>query len=164
MQSCSYKSRPQFTLSDYILGQGLCHFHQLFLSVFSRWKTVAEGVPHVSGFNTVMDLPSEISWTEKREDEMTWSESAKEIQRYTVPNTMQCNIFSFFVFCGIELILKGMLGSTKKIQSLEDMKKTIPSQSTKLTGRNIYLPASMSSTIRPQLCVLRHVDMVQTAC
>lgn len=59
-----------------------------------------------------------------------------------------------FVFSGIELKLKGMLGSDEKIQSLEDTKKTIPSQSTKLTGRNIHLPATMSSTIGLQLCAL----------
>ncbi|XP_075869648.1 hydroperoxide isomerase ALOXE3-like [Nelusetta ayraudi] len=78
---------------------------------FYLWKTVAEGVPHVSGFNTVMELPSEISFTEKREGEMTW----------------------IIAINGIELKLKGMLGSDEKIQSLEDMKKNIPSQSTKLT-------------------------------
>lgn len=65
--------------------------------------------------------------------------SAKEIQSSNVPKTIQCNVLFCFVFSGIEFKLKGMLGSNEKIQSLEDMKKTIPSQSTKLTGTNIHL-------------------------
>lgn len=40
---------------------------------------------------------------------------------------------------GIELTLKGMLGSTEKIQSLEEIKQTIPSQSTKMTGIDLSI-------------------------
>ncbi|XP_075869647.1 hydroperoxide isomerase ALOXE3-like [Nelusetta ayraudi] len=78
---------------------------------FYRWKTLAEGLPHIIDFNDTSELPTEIRFSSKRSDEV----------QYTKITT------------GIELKLKGMLGSTEKFDSLEDMTKIFCFKSTTIS-------------------------------
>ncbi|KAI4801482.1 hypothetical protein KUCAC02_019377 [Chaenocephalus aceratus] len=66
-----------------------------------EWKIMAEGIPHVSNFNDVSELPAEIRFSDSRIADINYSRA----------------------MTGIELKVKGLLGSTAEWESIEDIKK-----------------------------------------
>ncbi|XP_058468855.1 hydroperoxide isomerase ALOXE3-like [Solea solea] len=66
-----------------------------------QWKTLAEGLPQVNGFDNASNFPAEIRLSKSKSTEL--ADTKKSL--------------------GIELKLKGMIGSTKKWESIEDMTK-----------------------------------------
>ncbi|XP_059213134.1 hydroperoxide isomerase ALOXE3-like [Centropristis striata] len=68
---------------------------------FYQWKIMAEGLPNVSHFESKSDLPAEIRYSKSKQDE---AEDSKKL-------------------IGIELMIKGLLGSKEKWESFEDLKK-----------------------------------------
>ncbi|KAI4788197.1 hypothetical protein KUCAC02_036006 [Chaenocephalus aceratus] len=66
-----------------------------------EWKIMAEGIPHVSNFNDVSELPAEIRFSDSRIADISYSRA----------------------MTGIELKVKGLLGSTAQWESIEDIKK-----------------------------------------
>ncbi|XP_068580556.1 hydroperoxide isomerase ALOXE3-like [Cebidichthys violaceus] len=65
-----------------------------------QWKILAEGLPHVNQYNKTSELPAEIRFSKSKTTE------ADNVKRQT----------------GIELKLKGLLGSAEQWESIEDMK------------------------------------------
>ncbi|XP_068611185.1 hydroperoxide isomerase ALOXE3-like [Brachionichthys hirsutus] len=65
------------------------------------WKTLSEGVCHISSFNAVSELPAEVRISAVRASEIN------DTQKIT----------------GLELKIKGLIGSAEKWESIEDMKK-----------------------------------------
>ncbi|XP_041814299.1 hydroperoxide isomerase ALOXE3-like isoform X1 [Chelmon rostratus] len=68
---------------------------------FYQWKIMAEGLPHGNSCEEASELPSEVRFSASRSNE----------------------ILSTKAITGIELKLKGLLGSAEKWESIEDMKK-----------------------------------------
>ncbi|XP_059212421.1 hydroperoxide isomerase ALOXE3-like [Centropristis striata] len=68
---------------------------------FYQWKTIAEGLVHISHLDNVSDLPAEIRFSKSKTTE------AADEKKIT----------------GIELKIKGLLGSNEKWENIEDMKK-----------------------------------------
>ncbi|KAI4788199.1 hypothetical protein KUCAC02_036008 [Chaenocephalus aceratus] len=62
-----------------------------------EWKIMAEGIPHVSNFNDVSELPAEIRFSDSRTADISYSRA----------------------MTGIELKVKGLLGSTAEWESIE---------------------------------------------
>ncbi|XP_068580558.1 hydroperoxide isomerase ALOXE3-like [Cebidichthys violaceus] len=65
-----------------------------------QWKILAEGLPHVNQYNKTSELPAEIRFSKSKTTE------ADNVKMQT----------------GIELKLKGLLGSAEQWESIEDMK------------------------------------------
>ncbi|XP_034383388.1 hydroperoxide isomerase ALOXE3-like [Cyclopterus lumpus] len=68
---------------------------------FYQWKILAEGLPHINHFNNVLELPAEIRFSHSKSSEIDYEKMKT----------------------GIELELKGLLGSAEKWESIEDMNK-----------------------------------------
>ncbi|XP_074470791.1 hydroperoxide isomerase ALOXE3-like isoform X2 [Sebastes fasciatus] len=68
---------------------------------FYQWKILAEGLPHINHFNNASELPAEIHFSKSK---LTEKDNTKMI-------------------IGIELKLKGLIGSTEKWESIDDLKK-----------------------------------------
>ncbi|KAK5880029.1 hypothetical protein CesoFtcFv8_023098 [Champsocephalus esox] len=66
-----------------------------------EWKIMAEGIPHVNNFNDVSELPAEIRFSDSRLADINYSRA----------------------MTGIELKVKGLLGSTAEWESIEDIKQ-----------------------------------------
>ncbi|KAM6905681.1 hydroperoxide isomerase ALOXE3-like [Lycodopsis pacificus] len=66
-----------------------------------QWTTLAEGLPHINHFNNTSELPAEVRFSKSKSTEVD------NVKRET----------------GIELQLKGLIGSTEHWESIEDMKK-----------------------------------------
>ncbi|XP_071335431.1 hydroperoxide isomerase ALOXE3-like [Trachinotus anak] len=66
-----------------------------------QWKIMAEGLPHINCFNDESELPAEIRYSDSKSSEAVNTE----------------------MIIGVELQLKGLLGSVEKWESIEDMKK-----------------------------------------
>ncbi|XP_068198895.1 hydroperoxide isomerase ALOXE3-like [Antennarius striatus] len=76
-----------------------------------QWKTLAEGVCNISTFNDVSELPSEIRLSIARRSEILNSKK----------------------MAGIELMIKGLLGSAERWENIEDMKKIFWFQKTTIS-------------------------------
>ncbi|XP_070705990.1 polyunsaturated fatty acid lipoxygenase ALOX15B-like [Pempheris klunzingeri] len=68
---------------------------------FYQWKIMAEGLSYINSFNNPSELPAEVRISQSKSTEVL---NAKRIT-------------------GIELKFKGLLGSTEKWESIEDMKR-----------------------------------------
>ncbi|KAI4788200.1 hypothetical protein KUCAC02_036009 [Chaenocephalus aceratus] len=77
-----------------------------------EWKIMAEGIPHVSNFNDVSELPAEIRFSDSRIADINYSRA----------------------MTGIELKVKGLLGSTAEWESIEDIKKIFWYKKTTMSG------------------------------
>uniref|UniRef100_A0A3B4V3U7 Hydroperoxide isomerase ALOXE3-like n=1 Tax=Seriola dumerili TaxID=41447 RepID=A0A3B4V3U7_SERDU len=88
-------------LTDHRKKEYFTVFSVTLFVCFYRWKIMAEGLPHINSFNNVSELPDEIRFSK--------SKSSKTL------NTKR--------IIGVELKLKGMIGSMEKWESIEDMKK-----------------------------------------
>ncbi|XP_073349231.1 hydroperoxide isomerase ALOXE3-like [Pagrus major] len=78
---------------------------------FYQWKILAEGLSHINHFNNVSELPAEVRFSKTRDNEML--------------NTKKIT--------GLELKIKGLLGSAEKWESIDDMKKIFSFTSTKMS-------------------------------
>ncbi|XP_030261043.1 hydroperoxide isomerase ALOXE3-like [Sparus aurata] len=78
---------------------------------FYQWKILAEGLPHINHFNNVSELPAEVRISKKRESELL--------------NTRRMT--------GLELKIKGLLGSAEKWKNIDDMKKIFWFRSTTMS-------------------------------
>lgn len=74
----------------------LIHKKSLF-----KCRVLAEGVPHINNFENELELPAEAHFSKSRANEIS------DTRRTT----------------GIELMIKGLLGSAEKWENIEDMKK-----------------------------------------
>uniref|UniRef100_UPI0037E842FB hydroperoxide isomerase ALOXE3-like n=1 Tax=Semicossyphus pulcher TaxID=241346 RepID=UPI0037E842FB len=68
---------------------------------FYQWKILAEGLSHINHFNSLSELPAEVRFSESKSTEVTNTE------RIT----------------GLELKIKGLLGSSEKWESIDDIKR-----------------------------------------
>ncbi|KAK9531518.1 hypothetical protein VZT92_010938 [Zoarces viviparus] len=67
---------------------------------FYKWKVLAEGLSHINQFNYTSELPAEVSFSKSKSNE----------------------VHGVQMTAGIELKLKGLLGSQEHWESIEDMK------------------------------------------
>ncbi|XP_068433627.1 hydroperoxide isomerase ALOXE3-like [Clinocottus analis] len=68
---------------------------------FYQWKILAEGLSHSSHCDNALELPAEIRFSQSKSAEIDYAK----------------------IKTGLELKIKGLLGSTKNWESIEDMKK-----------------------------------------
>uniref|UniRef100_UPI0037E96B61 hydroperoxide isomerase ALOXE3-like n=1 Tax=Semicossyphus pulcher TaxID=241346 RepID=UPI0037E96B61 len=68
---------------------------------FYQWKILAEGLSHINHFNSTSELPAEVRFSESKSTEMM---SERKIM-------------------GLELHFKGLLGSSEKWESIDDIKR-----------------------------------------
>ncbi|XP_068433013.1 hydroperoxide isomerase ALOXE3-like [Clinocottus analis] len=78
---------------------------------FYQWKILAEGIPHINNFNNALELPAEIRFSKSKSDEIDF------VKMKT----------------GLELKIKGLLGSAEKWESIEDMEKIFWSKKTTMS-------------------------------
>ncbi|XP_036942277.1 hydroperoxide isomerase ALOXE3-like [Acanthopagrus latus] len=78
---------------------------------FYQWKILAEGLPHINHFNDASELPAEVRISKKRKSEVLNTEK----------------------MTGLELKIKGLLGSAEKWESIDDMKKIFWFKSTTMS-------------------------------
>ncbi|XP_034556045.1 hydroperoxide isomerase ALOXE3-like [Notolabrus celidotus] len=78
---------------------------------FYKWKILAEGLSHINHFDTPSELPAEIRFSESKSTE--------------VANTQKIT--------GLELKIKGLLGSAEKWESIDDMKRIFYFKNTTLS-------------------------------
>lgn len=78
---------------------------------FYQWKILAEGLSHINHFNTPSELPAEVRFSESKSTEVA------DTQTIT----------------GLELKIKGLLGSAEKWESLDDMKRIFWFKSTTMS-------------------------------
>lgn len=70
--------------------------------------------------------------------------SPKTIQ-YKMPYPSKVLFFLGVVLSDLQLRWRGVLGSTKKLESFDDVKEAFTLNSTKLSGRNIHLFTTLLS-------------------
>ncbi|XP_065819799.1 hydroperoxide isomerase ALOXE3-like [Labrus bergylta] len=68
---------------------------------FYRWKILSEGLSHINHFNSPSELPAEVRFSESKSTEVTKTQN----------------------IMGLELKIKGLLGSTEKWESIDDLKE-----------------------------------------
>ncbi|KAM9339250.1 hydroperoxide isomerase ALOXE3-like [Symphorus nematophorus] len=66
-----------------------------------QWKIMVEGLPQINNFNDVSEIPSEVRLSDTRRSEVNYTKQ----------------------LVGLELKIKGLIGSAEKWESIEDMKK-----------------------------------------
>ncbi|KAM3602813.1 uncharacterized protein V6R79_011270 [Siganus canaliculatus] len=76
-----------------------------------QWKSLAVGLPHISNFSSVNELPSEVRFSDSKAAEFFCSQMITDA----------------------ELKLKGLLGSAEKWENFEEMKRVFSLKNTKMS-------------------------------